>query len=1008
MASIKKHDYPAYAPSHLHRIQPGKELCNYIVERIDDLASIDAVMVQLVHRGTGARHIHIAAPDTENTFSVLFRTIPEDSTGVAHILEHTVLCGSQKFRVKDPFFSMLKRSLSSFMNAFTASDWTMYPFATQNRKDYFNLMDVYLDAVFFPRLDIMSFKQEGHRVETVLSSETGTVELAYKGVVYNEMKGAMSSPSQVMGRALLKALYPSTTYSNNSGGDPACIPSLTHDDLKAFHARYYHPSNAFFYTYGSFDLEPTLSFIDQKVLSGFNRLSVDTLVPQQPRWDKPRTAQASYSFSKQDSPEKKYQACVAWLTCDIRDEFEVLVLMVIEQILLGNAGSPLRKALIDAGIGSALSDGSGFDPDNRDTMFAVGLKDITKDDARKVESIVFETLNHLVENKIPGKLIESAIHQIEFYRKEKTNTPQPYGIKLALTISSTLVHEGDPASCLNIDDDLDRLKSRIEQGPFLEKRIVRYFLENPHRVLFTLVPDQTLEEKEGRREKKQLEDLLKTLSGDDLAALEKDALELARLQESQEDVSSLPTLEVSDISPEIEIIRPNVMDSLSITTGYEQPTSGILYLTCPAGIHDLPSSLLPLVPFFCNAFINAGTGDRDFARMAELVDLYTGGVSASPYCGSFHGDLDGCHAFVSIQGKALDRNVDRLLDLLTSFILKYRFADTDRLKQLLYQHQAALESSIVASGHIYAISLASRNLSISARINENWHGISQYHYIRQLVKDIENAKTRAQNMERLCSDLTLIAKGICRRNNVMPAAVGNKTSIQAADRHMTAIEHQLQGQGTHEFPVPDITVEKKFPFDGWYTNTAVSFVAQSFKTVSISHPDAPALAIMSKLLRTLYLHREIREKGGAYGGFASYNYDEGIFSFGSYRDPHITRTLDVYRKACDFIVSGTYTKTDVKEAVLQVCSDIDKPETPGPASIKAFYRTITGLTDEMRHEFKDRLLQITRADIINAAATYFPSDDTRKGTAVISSREKLEEAGRQLEKTSRPLALRQI
>ena len=994
-------------------IQPGDSFSGYTVTRIDRLESIDASLIQLEHRITRTRHFHIACQDKENTFSVIFRTVPEDSTGVAHILEHMVLCGSLKYQVRDPFFSMLKRSLSTFMNAFTASDWTMYPFSTQNRKDYFNLMDVYLDAVFFPRLEQTSFKQEGHRIEPVEPDhrdlETQPVELEYKGVVYNEMKGAMSSPSQVMGRSLLKALYPDTTYSNNSGGEPSVIPQLTHEGLKAFHARYYHPSNAFFYTYGSFDLEDTLEFINSKVLSRFEHLAVDSAVPPQPRWDAPRTAEQAYAFSDAEPPDKKYQACVAWLTCDVKNDFEVLVLTVLEQILLGNAASPLRKALIDSGLGTALSDASGFDPDNRDTMFVTGLKDITKDAAGQVESLIFSTLEKLVEEKIPRELIDSAIHQIEFYRKEITNTPHPFGIKLVLAITPALIHDADPVACINIDHDLAKLQQAISSGPFLETKIKEYFLDNPHRVMFTLYPDQALEGKELNRVKAELEAIRSTLSEADLEKLAADAKELAAIQEAEEDPSVLPTLAISDIPPEVQVIQPTPMDNLKQITPYEKPTSGILYFTCPSGLQGVSQAMLPLIPFFCKAFTNAGTQNRSYEEVAKLMDLYTGGILISPFSGSFYRNADHAHAFLSIQGKALDRNADPMFDLIKEFIKHYSFKDHERLKQLLFQYKASLESSIVASGHIYAITMASRHISPATHINELWHGISQYRFIRKLTEAMEDPQSLAQALTSLSEDLSRISESVCIRDNFKAAAIGSADSIKKADRHFNTINDDLAGIGSLTFTLPALDDRPGISHDGWHTNTAVSFVAQAFKTVRMPHPDAPALAIISKLLRSLYLHREIREKGGAYGGFASYNYDEGFFSFGSYRDPHITRTLDVYRNACVYVMDGSYTDNDIKEAILQVCSDIDKPETPGPASIKAFYRSITGLTDQMRLDFKSRLLTLDKQQIVETARTYFDIEDSMKGTAVISGKESLEQANRQIEeKGQAPLSLHSI
>ncbi len=987
--------------------EKGQELYGYLIKEITRLETIDSVMIKLMHKKTKASHIHIFNKDKENTFGVFFRTVPKDSTGVAHILEHTVLCGSKKFNVRDPFFSMIKRSLSTFMNAFTASDWTMYPFSTQNSKDYYNLMNVYLDAAFFPRIDELSFKQEGHRVEIIETKDKG-VELDYKGVVYNEMKGAMSSPDQVMGRSLLFSLYPDTTYRNNSGGEPSQIPSLTWEGLKDFHARYYHPSNSYFYTYGNLPLEKTLSFICEKALDKFELLNVDSKVPAQPRWDSPRKVKKTYSYSNQEDISKKYQACVAWLTCDVKDSFEILVLTVLEQILLGNSASPLRKALIDSSLGSALSDSTGFDADNRDTMFSCGLKDISMDSVEKVEKIIFSTMKEIADKGIEKNLIESAIHQIEFYRKEITNTPYPYGIKLLLSFAATLIHDGDPVSCINIDKDLNTLKEMIKKGPFLENKLRQYFLENPHRILFTLEPDADLEKKNIENTKKELKNLLKQMNKKDLEKVKKDTLILEALQEKEEDVSVLPTLELVDVPPQIEIIKPDKIMGVNFSTCYDKATSGIFYFTCPVGAGNIPADLFALVPFFCQAFTNTGTKKTSYDKIAELMDLYTGGISATPFSGSYFSKEAQAHSFIAIQGKALDRNVEKMFDLIKQFIEEYSFTDLDRLKSLLLQYKAGMEASIVSAGHRYAISLSSRHLSMASYINELWHGIAQYQFIKDITEQLNTIDNKNKILESLSEKMVHMARSILKKGNFRPALIGTKDVIGIAEKRINDIHAHLLKDSDKFFFTPEISFKKEVPFDGFYTNTSISFVGQSFKTVGMTHEDSPGLAVIGKILRSLYLHREIREKGGAYGGFAIYNPEQGIFSFGSYRDPHIKRTLDVYKYACDFIVNGGYSQTDVKEAILQLCSEIDKPETPGPSAMKAFYRDITKLDDTIRQQFKDSLLQLDKKRIQIIAERYFTIDESLKGTSVISSKKSLEQANLQLAAEEKQLNLFKI
>lgn len=991
------------------QLKPDQEICGYTIDRMTELPTIDAVMVELTHNTTRAKHIHIATRDKENTFGVLFRTIPEDSTGVAHILEHTVLCGSKKFDVRDPFFSMLKRSLSTFMNAFTASDWTMYPFSTQNEKDYYNLMDVYLDAAFFPHIDELSFKQEGHRLE-VIEADDGGIRLDYKGVVYNEMKGAMSSPSQVMGRSLLAALYPDTPYKNNSGGEPGDIPKLTWKALKDFHATYYHPSNAFFYTYGNLSLEEHLAFISSKVLDHFDLPAINAGIPAQPRWSSPKTFTQKYAYTDGENRHKKYQACVAWLTCDIQNTFEVLVLAVLEQILIGNAASPLRKALIDSGLGSALSDGTSFDSENRDTMFACGLKDIEKTDAEAVEKIIFQTLETLNRDGIEKNLIDSAIHQIEFHRKEITNTPYPFGIKLLLSITGTLIHDGDPANCINIDKDLEKLNQAIEKGRFLEERIQHYFIDNPHRLLFILEPDPDLEKETLDQTTKELDDVLQRISPEEIQGIQKDANALEQRQEKPDDISVLPTLELEDIPAQVEIILPDAMDGVGPATCYDKATSGILYFTCPVGAGSIPAKLFALVPFFCKAFTNSGTKHHSYEKMAEMMDLYTGGVLVSPFSGTYFSKEASSHSFLAIHGKALDRHIVQLFDLVKEFLEACQFTDFQRIYNLLLQYQAAMEASIVSTGHRYAISLSSRHLSKAAHINELWHGIAQYQFIKSLTKPLENRQKAELEkiLEPLCQKLTAIAAAVFKQENFKPALIGQSESVVTAASAIQSIVDGMPENNGASFYSPNLDLDPALPNDGWITNTSVSFVGQSFKTVGITHEDAPGIAVISKMLRSLFLHREIREKGGAYGGFAIYNTEEGIFSFGSYRDPHIKRTLDVYDRACEFIMSGNYDASDIKEAILQVCAEIDKPETPGPAAMKAFYRKITKLDDEIRQQFKDALLRLDKKQVQKIARNHFSVDTANRGTAVISSQALLDEANAQLEKEGRQLTLKKI
>ncbi len=981
-------------------LNTGDTLHGFTLNTALPLPHLDGMFYALEHTATGARYLHIQCPDRENAFGVALKTVPADSTGVAHILEHTVLCGSRKFPVRDPFFSMLKRSLSTFMNAFTASDWTLYPFATQNRKDFYNLMDVYLDAVFHPRLERLSFKQEGHRIEFEGDSDPER-RLVYKGVVYNEMKGAMSSPDQVLGRSLLHALYPDTTYRFNSGGDPQVIPDLTVEDLRTFHDRHYHPSNAFFYSYGNLPLEDHLDFISRKVLDGVAGIDPGTEVPSQPRWSKPREAVYTYPLPPGENAERKCQVGVAWLTADIQDVFEVLVLTLIEQILLGNPASPLRKALLESSLGSALADATGFDADNRDTLFFCGLKDVAEADSQAIFDIIVETLTKLTEKGIDPELIESAVHQVEFHRKEITNTPYPYGLRLLIAMTSTWIHGGEPHRLLLFEEDIARLRREMKTPRFFENRLRRHFLDNPHRVFFKLLPDSGLAEERRRTEEEKLRAIESALSDEDMERIARDTRALARLQDSEEDVSALPTLAIDDIPPDVIRIEPSGVKAN--THFYAQPTGGIFYFSTAMGIASVPPENLPLLPLFCYAATRLGTAARDYVGLARYLDRYTGGFGLSVQARTRFDDGGVSLPLVTLGGKCLNRNRDQLFRIIGEILQTIRFTDTDQLKRVLMEFRAMQESAVVHNGHRLAIALANRHMTPSAHLNELWHGVHQLRFIKDLNREID---TGAAALAATGKQLAEIAQALFRGDNMRIALVGDSGQLDSAEGQAAQLTAQLDAGADGGPATRPALADPATVWEGWHTGTEVSFVAQSLQCVRHAHADAPALAVIAKLMRSLYLHREIREKGGAYGGFALYSPEDGLFSFGSYRDPHIARTLDVYADAAAFAVSGNYTADDIREAILQVCSDIDKPDPPGPAARKAFYRRLVGLDDDRRQRFKAGLLALDREKVRTVAERYLGNLEGRTSTAVISSREMLERASQDLK--GGPLSLEKI
>ncbi len=505
---------------------PDTRLGSFLVQQSRPIPELNLTAVTLRHEPTGARLLHLACDDPNNVFAVGFRTPPPDSTGVAHILEHTVLCGSQKYPVRDPFFAMLKRSLNTFMNAMTASDWTLYPVASMNRKDFYNLMGIYLDATFFPLLREQDFLQEGHRLD--FSDPNDPDSLMIKGVVFNEMKGAMADPSSLLGRRLNAALFPTTCYGENSGGEPLVIPELTWEQLRTFHKTYYHPSNSWIFTYGNLPVEEHLRHIDELALSRFQRQDVASEIPLEQRWTEPTHTTQTFPVGPDENLQQRSMLQVAWLTCPIEDTFERAAMGILANLLLGNPAAPLYQALIESGLGRNLAPGTGYHDDYRDTFLAAGLQGTDPDKLPQIEALILDTLARVAEKGFPQERIDAALHQYEFASREVTGDQYPYGLGLMMRLFGPWLHADDPFSTLMISEILARLKTAAADPEFFPQMIQRRLLDNPHRVTLLLRPDPD----HGRREEQAFADHLRKLRQNlDAAAIDDHQSESGRAAE---------------------------------------------------------------------------------------------------------------------------------------------------------------------------------------------------------------------------------------------------------------------------------------------------------------------------------------------------------------------------------------------------------------------------------------------------------------------------------------------
>ena len=936
----------------------------YTILRKERLDRLEGSYLELEHERTGARHLHVECPDDNNSFAVFFPTVPKDSTGVAHILEHVVLAGSQKFPVRDPFFSMTRRSLATFMNAFTSADWTMYPFSSRNAKDFKNLLEVYLDATFFPRLDEDSFKQEGIRFEFEDPADPNS-GLRYKGVVYNEMKGALASPQAAVQKIVGETMFPGLTYSYISGGDPEHIPDLTWEHLRKFHAVHYHPSNAYFYTYGDQNLEQTLAAIEENALKHFNRIEVDTSIPDVKRFKKPVKAVEPYPATAGEDNTRKAQALVAWVTVHTGDSFQLLAMRVLAEVLLGNAASPLRKALIDSKLGTAMADGSGLQDDYRETVFGAGLKDIAQEDAEKVERVVLDTLERVVNDGVDQTQVDAAIHHLEFEKRERSNAGFPYSLKVLFTALAPYYYGGDPYDALNFDADLARLERDRKAGRFFENLIQAELLDNTHRALLTVVPDTELEERKRHKELERLAKIEASLTEADKARIVAEALRLKQEQDAKQDLSTLPTLELTDIPMKFENVpsRDAKLGSAHVEF-FPLPTNGVTYIDIRSDFSALTPDEKDLLPLFGRVLTQAGAAGQDYVEIAKRIASYTGGVGAAAQVQPLAAREDYLQSFM-VSGKALDRNAKPFIDLLTDLTVHLEI-DTGRLKEIIAETATRLESSLANLGFQLAILLAQSKLNSEGAMNDRLQGIGMLHVMRNLAKLDESG------LRDLVSRLDAIRRKLFRSDSITMVVTSEESMIETLKGYLADFVAALpvtagrNGAPVKPPPLDPVREARTAPMP-------VAFNVRTFKTVRYQHADAPVLLVLANYVRDTFLHKELREKGGAYGAYAQANTGGGNFYFGSYRDPNIIRTYDTYDRAVRWVTDSDIDPEALKEAILGACGDVDPLESPDIKGRREAINRLTGFTRAEREKFKQRLLSATAADLQRVAKSYLGS-----------------------------------
>ena len=944
-------------------------------KRSETIESLNITIEEYQHKKTGALHYHLAADNPENVFLVALRTVPTDSTGVAHILEHTALCGSKRYPVRDPFFMMIRRSLNTFMNAFTSSDWTAYPFASQNRKDFNNLLDVYLDAVFFSNLNKLDFAQEGHRLEFEKPDDP-TSNIKYKGVVYNEMKGAMGSPVSLLWQTLTKYLFPTTTYHYNSGGDPECIPDLSYEQLKAFYATHYHPSNAVFMTYGDIPAIEHQTKFEDLALNQFELLDEHIEVTHEKRYHAPLVVEEYYPLDENQAQGDKTHVVMGWLLGDSTDLESQLKTHLLSGVLLDNSASPLRKALETTDLGASPSPLCGIEDSNREMTFMCGLEGTKAENAAKIEALVLEVLEQVAKDGVPQEQVEAVLHQLELEQREVGGGGYPYGLQLILDAISSAVHRGDPVAALNLDPVLKKLREQIQDPEFIKSLVNEMLLQNQHRVRLTLKPDTQLNSRRDRAEADQLARIKSTLSDDKKQHIVEQALQLAKRQQQKDDEEILPKVGIEDVPAEMHIAQGVVAPAKLQAKYYPQPTNGLVYQQIVVSLPELDNELTELLPYYTYCLTEVGCGDKDYLQMQAWQAAVSGGINAQSSMRGKVDDVQDITAYLFLSGKALLRNAAPLTELLRDTLEKARFDEYNRIRELIAQLRAQREQSVMGNGHGLAMAAASSGMSPAAALKHRLSGLEG----TRRTKLLHDSFKDQSNVKAFCSKLSQLHQRILNapRQYLLIGEPDQQQQLAAdLDNYWQSLPAPQSATLFHQEPVRSQVKEL------WLTSTPVNFCAKAYPVVPISHPDAPALTVLSGFLRNGYLHREIREQGGAYGGGANYQAENATFRFFSYRDPRLMETLNDFDQSIRWLMSESHDPRQIEEAILGVISSIDRPSSPAGEAKDAFINELYGRTPEQRQQFRSQILKVSLDDLRRVAQTYFKPEDA--SVAVITN-----------------------
>ncbi|MCL4504843.1 MAG: insulinase family protein [Chloroflexi bacterium] len=906
------------------------------------------------HGASGAQLLSMENDDENKVFGISFATPPADSTGVSHIMEHSVLCGSRKYPVKEPFVELIKGSLNTFLNAFTYPDKTCYPVASQNLQDFYNLIDVYLDAVFYPRITPDILMQEGWHYEL----ESPDQAMTFKGVVFNEMKGAYSSPDNLLGRYVQQSLFPDNAYGVDSGGDPRHIPDLTYAQFRKFHDTYYHPANSFIYFYGNDD--PAKRFeIVQGYLKDFQRIDADSHIRLQQSFSEPRRLVFSYDAGEEAAegePGRKGMLSVNWMLSENGDVEATLAQSILSHALISTPASPLRKALIDSGLGEDVT--GGLEDELRQMAFSAGLKGIAPDDAGKVEELILHTLARIASGGIDRDMLEASLNTIEFRLREYNTGSFPRGLAMMLSALAPWQHGSDPLVHLAFEAPLQAIKQKLAANPrYFEELVQQSFLNNTHRTTVLLRPDPDVRAQAEAEERARLDSARAAMNEADVARVIEETRLLKQKQatpDTPEALATIPRLKLADLDRKNKQIPLEVSDLQGARLLYHDLfTNGITYLDLGFNLRALPQQYLPYVTLFGRALLGLGTQSEDFVKLSQRIGRKTGGIRSASYTATVQHTPDAA-AWLFLRGKATVAQSGEMLNILKDVLLTAKLDNRERFRQIVLEEKAGQEAGLAPGGHrVVNMRLRSR-FSQADWAGEQIGGLSYLFFLRRLAEQIDT------DWPAVLANLESMRDCLLSRGNALVNITLDRANWETVQPALADFVAQLPAA-----PAAMIawTYEAAAAPEGLTIPAQVNYVGKGANLYKFGYRLHGSILVISNLLRTTWLWERVRVQGGAYGGFCLFDHRSGAFSFVSYRDPNLLGTLDNYDNAGAFLREVELSEDEVTKSIIGVIGELDDYQLPDARGYTSMLRLLSGDTEEGRQRLRDEVLATTAADI---------------------------------------------